>query len=150
MERLTPDMLPSELREENYHYPAELFDDWGDTMVLRFEGGDDITIPRPVTASERIVLMAKFATAQALRAGWQESTVVSVARGLKEKGFLASVRKAWWSTYKSYGGLERGDVELAAEELGVYELIWPFDPAKMQAAAETEQAIREGRVEILA
>lgn len=130
--------LPAELRSDNYDYPKSLFDDWKDKFI-RYEGGDDI--PAPVTYGERPLLMARYAVAAAVEPTWAESTHVKIARGDKGVDLITAIRKAWDSRYRSYDGLEPADIELAADELGVYEMIWPFDPVKMEAAEEAEREL---------
>jgi hypothetical protein len=151
MERLTEQHLPPELWKENYHYPPELFADWKirawekKQKYLQFEGGDPI-IP-PVTNSERIILMARYAVVRSLKqVPFGERRATSVARCEVESGFVSSLRKARYNIYEGTGGLERGDIELAAEELGVYEIVFPFDLEKVREAEQDEQALLQGIV----
>lgn len=130
--------LPAHLHSGNYSYPDKLFADWRDKFI-RYEGSDDI--PAPVTNGEKPLLMARFAVSQTVEPTWTESTHVKIARGDIRVDLAAAMRKVWEGRYQGHGGLERGDIELAADELGVYELIWPFDPDKMQAAQEAEQEL---------
>ena len=140
MERSTKDSLPVELLEENYHYPSALLH--GHDHVMRFDGGDDILISTvPLTPQEKITYMAKFAVARAICTTSALDTVVAMARGETPKGggFRYNVRRAWSSVNVNYNGLTEGDIELKAEEQGVYEIVFPFNEADMRAAIEAEK-----------
>ena len=90
----------------------------------------------PVTNSERIILMARYAVVRSLKLRFRERRTIKIARTEVEPGFMTSLRKARHNLYESYKRLERGDVELAAEELGVYEIVFPFeDPEVMEEEA---------------
>jgi hypothetical protein len=143
MEQLTEQQLPPDLRTENYHYPIELFEDY--KRELPSDGNDDTQVEEvPVEMSERPVLMARYAVAKALRLACAEDRLLKIARLEIEDcpTFLSGVRKIRRSIV--CGDLEKGDIELKADELGVYEIIFPLNQKKMRQAEEDERALLSG------
>ncbi len=138
--------LPPELRSDQYDYPPVLFRDWkqveGHEKIMRFDGSDEIPM-NIVTNSERVVLMAKYAVAKSLRLTCAEDRLIRIVRNEEgsSSSFMQGVRKVRHS--EVMGALERGDIELKADELGVYEVIWPLDPEKMRAAQESEEELAD-------
>lgn len=133
MQQLTAEALPPELREENYDYPRELF-----TGIMRFDGGDDIHIPL-VAESDRTAVMARYAVAKTLSLSCAEDRLQKACRLEIEDNptFLSGVRKIRRSD--RFGDLEKGDIELKADELGVYEIVFPLDEKKWRKAVEAER-----------
>lgn len=126
--------FPEVLDPTKYYYPPELFDD----LEIEQENGEKIR--EPINLEEEPLLMAKFAVASSLGLPCSEETLVKIARGERKKSsFMADVRKAQFGSYGGQEGMYKGDIELQAEELGVYEVIWPFDPEKMREAIEAER-----------
>jgi hypothetical protein len=133
--------LPEDLQTENYTYPPDLFQDWD--KIMRFDGSEDIHVSIPVNDNEESLLMARYAVANALRLVGDSGKLVAIARAEYEGSYMRGIRKVGRSIIS--GDLEQGDIELKAEELGVYEIIWPFDPQKMREAIEAEQQL-EGSI----
>ncbi len=131
-----PQPLPFELWPSNYDYPDALFAD----RVLAFDGIEQ-EILMPITPKDRLLLMARYAVVEALDLDNGEGVKVMLARNEREPTFSAGIRSVWRSRFNNSNGLEWGDIELVAEELGVYEIIWPFDPELMEEAANIERQL---------
>lgn len=100
---------------------------------MRFDGSDDI--PFKLTAREQTVIMAKFAVGRTIFPERDPSALIKIARGEISGGFTYNLRKLWSGRYDNYNGLAEGDVELVADELGVYEIVFPFDADQMETEA---------------
>lgn len=66
----------------------------------------------------------------------EHNSRIKLARGEHKGSFIAAILKSWSGRYHGMDGLCPGDIELAADELGVYEVIFPFDPEKIAELAE--------------
>lgn len=138
--------FPDVLDPTTTYYPPELFDEREirtDNTTTRFERLDDADVP---------LIMAKYAVLNSLDINASQEMMIGLARGERgdSRSLLSNVRKVRFSTFDSNDGFYMGDIELAADELGVLEIIWPFDEEKMQEAIEEErklnQALREHEV----
>jgi len=109
----------------HFPYPEELF--------------TDITPPLqcPYRIQERYIRMAKYAVIERLEVPFTEEKKLKIARNeTAEASFSAAIRKAWTYTHGNGNGLENGDIELAADELGVLEIVMPFNKEELQVARE--------------
>ncbi len=55
---------------------------------------------------------------------------IKIAKGDHKGSFMAAIIKSWSGYHNGMDGLCKGDIELAADEVGVYEVLFPFDPEK--------------------
>lgn len=76
--------------------------------------------------------IGKWAVIQELRLPFTEEAKVNICRG-GSGGFIHAIRKNWSSLYGNYGGLSKGDVELAAVMTDTYDLIFD-DPLTTSGA----------------
>jgi hypothetical protein len=118
------DQIPKNLR--GFEYPENLF---VDVKSGEFDAGAD----------EQLVRMAKYAVMREARLELSDGKLVKIARDESEEPtFLRAIRRARSEKYGNSEGHAAGDIELIADTLDVYEIIWPFDEAAMQQAAEEE------------
>lgn len=61
---------------------------------------------------------------------------IKIAKGEHKGSFMAAIIKSWSGHHDGMDGLCKGDIELAADEVGVYEVLFPFDPEKLAELAE--------------
>ena len=79
--------------------------------------------------------MSKYALIKSLGLRTSEERMIRAAKGeFEERTFMASVLRI----AHSRSALNKAEVEIEAQILGVTEYIWPFDPKKMQTAIEAE------------
>lgn len=114
-------LLPIALWENNYDYPPALFSE----RPLKFDGCEENEIYIPVAPADKPLLMARYAVANSVGLPDHEATMIKLARNEVEAGFIAGIRKIWRGNFKSSDGLVKADVEIAAEVLGVYDLVFP-------------------------
>jgi len=69
------------------------------------------------------------------------SRLVEIAQDHIQEPFTDTILNEWARVTKSPGGLYAGDIELAAQEIDVMEVIWPFDEQKM-AVLEQESELQ--------
>ncbi|MGC1176553.1 MAG: hypothetical protein WA843_00635 [Candidatus Saccharimonadales bacterium] len=119
--------FPAELEELDY--PPALFDRLSDTAEA---------------LSERYARMARYAVIKHLGFRITPEMHIKIAKDeLEGYRYIGATRKAWGNIHGDARGLPAGDIELAADELGVYEYIWPFDEEKMRQAAQEEELLRQ-------
>lgn len=75
---------------------------------------------------ERLAVVGRFAVLCEL-GYFGDKTNVSLARGNYKGRFNAGVRKRFSGIYGNTEGCSRGDIEVAAELLGVYDDIYNFE-----------------------
>jgi len=120
--------IPAELM--NFEYPPALFQETTGQITESTSG--------VLTLEEHLLRMAKFALLRAAKLPFNEARMLTIAKGEVEqvKEFYPQIRKVWSSSYGNGTGLCQGELELIADELEVYELLFPFDEELLQREAE--------------
>ena len=81
----------------------------------------------PIDEPEIALRMAKWLCLQELNLPFSQEMKINICRNaIPQNNFYGGISKAWSAQHGDKRGICKGDIELAAELAGVYEVIYPL------------------------